>query len=48
MNNHHHIHVPEKHQSVMPTPGVLLAYGLVALLLAIIFIAVSLAGHPGS
>ena len=46
MTKHHHIHVPEKHQSVMPTPGVLLAYAILALTLVVIFVVVVLAGNP--
>jgi hypothetical protein len=42
----HHIHVPEKHQSVMPTPGVMLGYAALLLALAVIFIVVVLAGNP--
>jgi hypothetical protein len=42
----HHIHVPEKHQSVMPTPSIFLTLGILAVVLAVIFVAVSLAGTP--
>jgi hypothetical protein len=41
-----HIHIPEKHQSVTPTPGVFLALGIIAVMLAVIYIVVSLAGNP--